>query len=396
MKKIFLIIGCLSLFVLSFSFILIKNDFFIETIEYTIEKNTEVYSEIYIHDFIDFDYLEIISKNDLIDTSNLGKQEIVIEYIDLDNIKNYLTIYLEIIDSTNPLISSSSSYTVLQNSELTLLDSILCGDNYDAFLSCEIIGDYDTSVIDSYPLSFYAVDSSGNETTKNFTLNVVEKTNSSSSEVTGVLIDDFIDLYKTDNTKIGIDVSVWQGEIDFSKVKEAGVEFVIFRIGYGHNYNGDIILDSTFEYNLKNAKEAGLEVGIYFFSYSITSKSAIEQASWVIEQLDGVELDLPIVYDWETWSGFNNYEMSFYNLNQMASSFLEEIIDNGYDAMLYSSAYYLNNIWDIDYPTWLAHYTSETDYDGQYYIWQQTDKGIVDGIDAFVDLNVLYVGNVYE
>ena len=103
------------------------------------------------------------------------------------------------------------------------------------------------------------------------------------------------------------------------------------------------------------------------------------------------KLDLPIAFDWEDWSDFENYNMSLVDINNVAKAFLKTIEKKGYKAMNYGSALYLKYIWNLNnYDTWLAHYTEMTDYSGDYYIWQVTNSGQVDGINGYVDLNVLY------
>ena len=206
--------------------------------------------------------------------------------------------------------------TVYKGEKVKLVNKFLCGDNYDDVPKCKIIGDYDLNKVGKYNLKYKATDSSGNTRSIKFTLTVKEKpassgSSSSSSGKTKKPIKDYIKKYKNKNTMIGIDVSSWQDEIDWEKAKAAGVEFAIIRIGFGHTNSGEIKMDKQFKNNIKNAKAAGVKVGLYFFSYAENEKQAKQHAEWIVEQLDGEKLDLPIAFDWENWNSFNSYKMSF-------------------------------------------------------------------------------------
>ena len=221
---------------------------------------------------------------------------------------------------------------------------------------------------------------------------VKEKLNSSSSSSKKYPIADLIKDHKNDNTMIGIDVSSWQGDIDWKMVKDSGVEFAIIRMGFGHNKENGMTMDKYFLDNFKEAKENGILVGLYFFSYATANWEAIEQVKWIVDTLEGQSLDLPIAFDWESWKQFNSYGINLLDLNNVAKTYMDEINKSGYQAMMYGSASYLNNIWDTDsYPTWLAHYTNKTTYSNPYFMWQLSNTGQVPGIEGDVDLNVLYI-----
>ena len=112
----------------------------------------------------------------------------------------------------------------------------------------------------------------------------------------------------------------------------------------------------------------------------------------IIDELNGEKIDLPIVFDYETWKSFPTYNINIVDLNKVAKRFLDILHDNGYEGMNYSSKYYLNTIWDLsEYPTWLAHYVSKTNYDKDFKVWQFSNTGEVPGINGFVDLDVLYL-----
>lgn len=329
-----------------------------------------------------------------LNTDSLGKKKIDFEYINDDGIKIKYNYEINVVDREAPLIWLGKSYNVTRGSEDNLIDKIMCGDNYDNNPECVIEGDYNLDNVGSYNLVFKATDSSGNVSKKKFILNVNEA--SSKKESNGVKsvteFSDVIKNYKNDNTQIGIDVSKWQGDIDFSKLKSAGVEFVIIRIGSSTGINGENFIDSKFIQNIKNANSVGIPVGVYFYSYANSVDKAISDAKWIIENIKDYKVELPIAFDWENWGSFNTYELSFFGLTNMAKRFMDTVKSAGYDAMLYSSKTYLENIWmSVDYPVWLAHYTKNTNYAGDYSYWQICSNGRVDGINGDVDIDIRYI-----
>ena len=330
----------------------------------------------------------------VIDTDKLGKKYINFEYVNDDGIKIKYSYVINVVDKEAPLIWLGKSYNVTKGSSDNLLDKIMCGDNYDSNPKCTIEGKYDLDKVGSYKLVFKAEDSSGNKSEKNFTLNVNEPKKGGNSNTNKVTTDfsQIVKDYKNDDTQIGIDISKWQGDIDFSKLKAAGVEFVIIRVGSSNGINGENFVDSKFIQNIKNANAVGIPVGIYFYSYASTIDRAISDAKWIIEQIKDYKVDLPIAFDWENWGSFNKFDVSFFGLTNIAKGFMDTVKDAGYDAMLYSSKTYLESIWMlVDYPVWLAHYTKNTNYTGDYSFWQMCSNGRVDGISGDVDINVRYI-----
>ena len=146
------------------------------------------------------------------------------------------------------------------------------------------------------------------------------------------------------------------------------------------------------EQALAKAKAAGLPVGVYLFSYDYLESEMLTALEDVFEELGDTKLELPLIFDWENFGRFQNYEMSFLQLNRMYDVFEEQVEAHGYRSMLYGSRYYLANIWQKTdtRPIWLAQYNSVPTYEGQFEIWQRTDVGVIDGIDGKVDLNILY------
>ena len=203
----------------------------------------------------------------------------------------------------------------------------------------------------------------------------------------------------------GVDVSKWQGKIDWSKVKKSGIDFAIIRIGF-RGENGIIYKDDCADYNIQQADKAGLLVGVYFFSTATTTAEAVEEAKWTVSAIEGYPISYPVVYDCE---GFNNYDSRMYGLSNSqrtdnALAFLKHIEQNGYEGMLYSAKNELEGsiYWDTArienaYSVWVARYpanpypkTVSPDYGGKYDMWQYTDKGAVSGITGNADLSVSY------
>ena len=350
------------------------------------------YEEAKVSDFIQEINGNIIDDYD-IDTTIVSKQKIEYEYINEENIRLKQSFIIEVVDKTPPLIWLNSTYSIAVGSSDNLLENILCADNLDSNPNCYIEGEYDLNTIGKYPVFFKAVDIAGNESVKEFTINVYEpkKTSSSSIKTSYKQYADIVKEYKTDNTKIGIDISEWQDYPDFAKLKEAGVEFVIIRVGGTKGREGDYFVDKSFEYNLENAKKYNIPIGLYFFSYATSIEKAKENANWVLKQINGEKIDLPISFDWENWNNFNKYHISFYELTKMANTFIDTVEKAGYQGMNYGSKTYLENMWlPSDNITWLAHYTSKTNYEGKYKFWQICDNALVDGIDGPVDVNIMF------
>lgn len=363
-------------------------------VELTDNLETSFYSDVKVSDFLKSINGTLVDDYK-IDTSTIGKKKVKFEYINEEDIRIPYAYTITIKDDIAPSIWLSSTYSVNVGYNGNLIDDITCADNLDDNPKCEIIGDYNLNKVGSYSLIFKATDNSGNITTKEFTLKVKKpKNNSSSNSNTNyskTLFSDIVKEHKKDNTLIGIDVSSWQGNIDFEKVKEAGVEFVFIRVGSTRGINGEYFVDKQFINNIEGFNSVGIPVGIYFYSYANSKKAAIADAKWVLEQIKGYDIDLPIVYDWESWSFYNEFNQSFYSTSMNAKAFLEEIKKAGYQGMLYSSKSYLERVWfDIGYPVWLAHYTTKTSYTGDYDYWQLCSNGKISGIAGDVDINIYY------
>ncbi len=348
----------------------------------------EVYEPRKISDFVSIENGNLV-QDEVIDTTRIGTFTYEFRYTDTSSNEQTDHLTIQVKDTEEPLIGIGKTYSYLKGSSRGLDEIIMCADNYDAHPTCRIEGNYDLDTLGEYDVVYYAVDSSGNEAREPFTLKVVDKYDSTTRET--ITLEEAKNKYLKNDVMIGIDVSKWQGNIDWDKVKESGVTFAFIRLGTQTGPHQDSALDSYFKQNIENAKKAGIQVGVYYYTYAGSKEEASTQASWVLEQLKDYELDLPVVFDWECYSYFNSFGVSLYGLNEIADTFLQAVKNKGYQPMLYASKNYLQKVWKyLDYPTWLAHYTESTDYEGDYQYWQFTNTGRVPGIDGNVDIDIYY------
>jgi len=346
------------------------------------------------------DFLESINGTLLddfdIDTKTIGTKDVTFYFRNDDHIKVHSTFSLTIVDTTAPIVWLNQNYSVALGSDDSFIQRIMCVDNYDTSPVCKVNGTYDLNTVGVYPVEFEAVDSSGNVFTQNFSLTVYEPkkggNSSSSTNQTKTIFSEVVRDYKTEKTQIGLDLSHWQGDVDFEELKRNGVEFVFLRVGTTNGRDGEFILDKKFEQNITKANEVGIPVGLYFYSYANTEEKAIAEAKWLLEQIKGRDVSLPIAFDWENWSKFNEFHLSLLGLSSMADGFIQTVEQAGYKGILYSSKSYLEKIWpSMDHAVWLAHYTSHTNYQGDYDFWQMCSDGVISGINGYVDINVRYL-----
>ena len=402
MKKKIIIISSLGAFLIILGVvisILVPPE--IDNTGYTLIENLKVsvYSKVKVKDLIASIDGKVVT-NKTLNTEELGKQEVSFVYKNKNDKEKRGVFTIDVVDEEKPLVWLSGSYSARVGSNLNLEDEIFCADNYDSNPTCKIEGTYDLNTAGTYNLTYVATDSNKNEERINFTLNVYEPAPATTTQTPApaeereevvTAFNDVVATHKDENTEIGIDVSKWQGDIDFKKVKDAGATFVMVRVGSQQGVDGEYVLDPYFKQNIENALANDLKVGVYFYSYANSKKEARKQADWVLDQIKDYELTLPIAFDWECYNSFNQMELSLFGLNEVAESFLEKVEDKGYDGMLYGSKNYLNSIWKYhDYDVWLAHYTDQTDYDSHYVMWQLCQDGRIDGINTAVDINVLY------
>lgn len=396
-KKIIIVPVILVVVILAISLIIYFNTrIVVDNSAFTLKDDltVNVYSDVKVKDFIKDIDGEVIDNNK-INTIELGTVDVEFIYLNSDGKKRKGAFEVLVKDLEEPLIWLSNSYSVRVGEEVNLEDEILCADNYDSNPSCKITGDYDLNTAGNYSLVYEAEDSSGNKESVDFTLRVYEPREitggGSSNEVTSTDFNAILEEHKNDDTLVGIDVSKWQGAIDFSKIKKAGAEFVIIRVGHQNGIGGEYVLDPYFKRNIKEAIDNDLEVGIYFYSYADSKKEAQKQAEWVIKQIKDYDITLPVAFDFESFTSFNSMNLSLYQLNEVAEAYFSALEDKGYDTMLYGSKNYLNAVWKYNTnKVWLAHYTDKTDYDKDYIMWQLCQDGVIDGINGFVDIDILY------
>lgn len=198
--------------------------------------------------------------------------------------------------------------------------------------------------------------------------------------------------------KKGIDVSHHQNTINWEKVRAAGYEFAFIRMVYrGYGEEGSLNLDRNYYDNIMKAKDAGVKTGVYVFSQAVNESEAMEEAEMVIEHLNGISLDLPVVYDPELIRDdeARTDDMTGEQFTKNTIAFCEKIKDAGYEPMIYSNMYWEAFLFDLkqlqDYSVWYADYEKipQTPYD--FTFWQYSESGHVDGIEGETDLNVWFV-----
>lgn len=203
-------------------------------------------------------------------------------------------------------------------------------------------------------------------------------------------------------TKV-IDVSNHNGNVDFKRVKAAGIDNVIIRCGYtGYGKSHTLNKDARFEENYYKAKEAGLNVGTYYFAVALNEEDAKREAAFVLELLKDKQFELPVYYDVEDEHNVNASGVLSQNMKGLSKSkltsvtncFCETVEKAGYFVGIYSGKSWLLSELDMSilnrYTIWLAHWVDETDYTGDYALWQYTSSGKVDGVSTNVDMSYLY------
>ena len=192
-------------------------------------------------------------------------------------------------------------------------------------------------------------------------------------------------------SKKGIDVSKWQGEIDWKKVKESGVEFAMLRAGYGQG-----VVDPTFAKNAKACNELGIDVGVYWFSYACNKSQAIKEAEFCLAAIKNVKVTYPVCFDFEydsaNYAKSKGVSVTKAFVTQLADAFLNRIEEGGYYAANYQNLDYSKNYFDEKvmkrYDVWYARYTDAPDR--KCGLWQYSNKGKVDGISGNVDLDMAF------
>ena len=194
---------------------------------------------------------------------------------------------------------------------------------------------------------------------------------------------------------LGIDVSEWQAQVDWDAVKAAGMEFVMIRVGWRGSEQGILAADTCAQRHYQGAKAAGLKVGAYFFSQSISPQEAEEEAVFALQQMEGWQLDMPVVYDWEYIDETSRTaRVDARTLTDATKAFCDTVAAAGYSPMVYfneiqaEQRMYLEEL--TDYGFWLAQYKDRMHYPYKVDLWQYTCTGRVPGIDGDVDINLYF------
>lgn len=351
----------------------------------------EVYSDLTLNDFITDKNVELKEGDALLNTSDTGEYEVDIKYIYNGNEFSKKLNY--IVEDTTPPLLLNSGWTPYHKAgkAFDLNDYVGFVDNYDRNVSLTYTGDIDPAAVGDYPLHAAAYDSSGNVTEWDVTISVVETVPVPPDDRTRVPFADFAAQYGGEGRRLGLDISAWQTNVDFDALIGAGCDFVIMRAGYCY---GDPKTDDYFYQNLERARASGMDYSVYFYFTDNSEEEVREHARWIAEQLGGEPTSLPIGFDWEEFGNFQKYGMNINDINNLYAAFRDEMSKYGYETMLYSSRNFLRDVWYEKTkalgPVWLAHYVDETNYDGDYFIWQQSSCGRIDGIAGDVDMNILY------
>ena len=196
----------------------------------------------------------------------------------------------------------------------------------------------------------------------------------------------------------GVDVSAFQGDIDWQQVKDSGIRFAILRIGYRGYESGKLVEDEYIRQNLEKTAEVGLPIGVYFFSQALTVKEVDQEIEFMLEILGDRELEMPIVLDWEIpTADARTAKMDADTLTELQTHFCTTMEEKGYTPMIYFNWHQSNtllHLTDLErWPFWLALYSDRMTYPHHVELWQYTDQGKVPGISGNVDLN-LYIPKV--
>ncbi len=200
----------------------------------------------------------------------------------------------------------------------------------------------------------------------------------------------------TITSRFGVDVSAYQNTIDWGTAHASGVDFAIIRAGYRGYGSGVLVEDERYHENMEGALNAGVDVGVYFFSQAISVEEAIEEAEMVIDLLEGYDITYPVVYDWEiiTTDSARTDSVSVETLTDCTIAFCDTIAAAGYTPMVYqnkrTSLLKLDLQELTDYDFWLAEYNDEATYYYHYDMWQYSSEGSVPGITGAVDLNICF------
>lgn len=195
----------------------------------------------------------------------------------------------------------------------------------------------------------------------------------------------------------GVDISSKQGEVDFSKLKKAGCDYVMIRIGQRGYSSGRIVMDENYKKNLEGAKKADLDIGVYFASQAVTREELLEEVTALLDVIDAYSISYPVVFDMEAVEDdlARSDALDVESRTRLAKLFLSEVEEAGYIPMLYGNKECLItklNMEELEeYGVWLAQKADTPDYPYQYQMWQYTDSGTVSGVEEETRLSVSHI-----
>lgn len=202
--------------------------------------------------------------------------------------------------------------------------------------------------------------------------------------------------YDSGSARLGIDVSDFQGDIDWASVKEAGIDFVMIRAGYRGATKGKLNTDEKFEQNYEGAKAAGIDIGVYFFSQATSVEEAEAEAAYVLQLLQDKPLSYPVVFDWEIAEVKNSRTASATGeqITSYATAFCKKVKMAGYKPAVYFNRHLGYEYYNLetlkDYDFWLAEYRNVPAFYYNFNLWQYSDNAEVQGIEGAVDINICF------
>ncbi len=338
--------------------------------------------------YSDDELIATVDGSGLVTAVSPGTVEITAELTSDDSV--YATCNVTVISdaaaSTGSLCDSGGNPVYVKEADGTY--RIATADDYDKYdkfyvkSSASVAGNQTYTGWQTIGGKTYYYDKDGNPVTGNQVIQGVQYTFDSS----GALI--------TGSGTLGIDVSRWNGTIDWSAVKNSGVNYAIIRCGYRGSSSGALIEDSMFRTNIQGAVNAGIKVGVYFYTQATTEAEAIEEASFVVSMIKNYGLSYPVYLDVEKSNGRGD-AISYDMRTTVCKAFCKTITNSGYSAGIYASKTWFESKFDVSaltsYKIWLAQYATSATYSkSRYDMWQYTAKGSVSGISGDVDMNLSY------
>lgn len=203
--------------------------------------------------------------------------------------------------------------------------------------------------------------------------------------------------YDSPDATLGIDVSSFQGQIDWAQVKASGIEFAMIRVGNRGYTEGGVFLDERFDENIQGALDNGIKVGAYFFSSAISESEAKEEADFVAKHLKDYDITYPVVFDWEYQArseSARTHSSTGEDVSQYAKAFCDEIKKKGYIPMFYTNKTMGYDTFDLEllkeYDMWYAEYQPKPSFYYHFDMWQFTDSGTISGVPESVDINICF------